>query len=232
MALFVAVVLAAGGLDETKAALEKLAADKPVQGELKVQRWQRSTGGEKPIESSGGVTFHVSDGKSGVSMRCAPGMLNEKAGGIIGMTNLVRVHKLLDAAPELNKQLEKAELVSDGPAKLGERAVRLLRLKVSDDAFKKDGAQFSVQATLAEASLWVAEDGTPLASELSADLEAGMLMIKAKTHTRIQREYAVVKGRLVVAKETEETQVDAMGHLVQTKQVSELGVEESDEHSR
>src|SRR3954462_15016799 len=99
MAPLVAVMLAAGGLDDAKAALEKLPAEKPVRGELKVLRWQRVTGGEKPVESSGGVTFHVGDGKNGVSMQCSTGMLAENAGSIIGTTNLMRVHRLLDAAP-------------------------------------------------------------------------------------------------------------------------------------
>jgi hypothetical protein len=225
----VLAVLASGGLDDVKAALERLPADKPVHAELKVTRWQRITGGKEPNETTGGVTFHVSDGKTGPTLHCSVGMLHEKAANIIGATSLMRVHKLLDAAPELKEQLVKAELVSEEGSTWQGRPARLLKVKLGPESFKKDGANgASIQATLGSASVWIAEDGTPLAAEISTDLEAGVLMIKATTHIRIAREYGVVNGRLVVMKDTEETQADAVGHGLQAKQVSELKLDEGE----
>jgi hypothetical protein len=229
--LLLSLVLAAGGLDDAKAALQKLEAPKAVRGELKVMRWQRVSGGDKPVESSAGVTFHVSESGSGVSMQCTQGMLSDKAQTIVGTTTLMRVHKLLDAKGELLKQLEHATVLSEEATTWKGQSCRQLKFKADLDELQGGRAAakagVSVDVSNGSASLWIDESGVPLASELGGDIEAGVMMLKMKNHGRVQREYAVVGNRLVVTHESEETDTDAVGHGLQVRQTTELKVDEA-----
>jgi hypothetical protein len=229
--LLLSLVLAAGGLDDAKAALTKLEAPKAVRGELKVMRWQRVSGGDKPAESSAGVTFHVSESGSGVSMQCTQGMLSDKAQNIVGTTTLMRVHKLLDARAELLKQLEHAQVLSEEAATWKGQSCRHLKFKADLEALQGEKGEkaiaksgVSVDLSNGTAGLWIDENGVPLASELGGDIEAGVMMLKMKNHSHVQREYAVVGNRLVVTHESEETDTDAVGHGLQVKQTTELTV--------
>jgi hypothetical protein len=139
----------------------------------------------------------------------------------------MRVHHLLDAKGELSKQLERATVLSEEAAEWKGQKARLLKFKADLEDFNNGSkgaakAGVSVEVTNGHASLWIDENGVPLASDLSGDLEAGVLMLKMKNRGRVQREYAVVGNRLVVVAETEETDTDAVGHGLQMKQTSEL----------
>jgi len=218
--LLLSLILTASGLDDARAALAKLDA-KPVRGEMKVMRWQRAAG----KETSAGVTFFVSDGPKGVALQAAPGMLHEKAAGIVSTTTLMRVHHLLDARAELLHQLERAELISEENVTWKERPARLLKLKVEAEELKKVPSQVSVSLSGSVANLWIDASGLPLAGELGGDVEAGVLMIKVKTHSKVTREYGLVGGRLVVTRESDENDANGAGQQLQVRQSTELKLE-------
>lgn len=230
IALTLAASARADALKDLRAALSGSSSTGTLSAKLTVTRWQRASGDKTPTEASGGATFHIADGPSGVTVSCSPAILSHKPPSVPAQNeqslvpllalaaHLTRVHSLLNHGPELLEVLEKAEVLEEKEVTWHDQPARALKLKLAfelpDSGFKAD-----VTSTL---SLLIDADGLPLASDRVTEIKAGLLMIRIKNQIRVQREYARREGRVVIVKETEETSGSGMGRQLQTKQDTAL----------
>jgi len=187
--LLVPAIAAADGLTDLRATLGRLPGTTPVHGTLDVTSTSRSNEDDKPFDGKASVGFEI--GESGLHIIYPRAMLAqatqearaeardpEKSTPVRSGASHVRplhVAELLDGAAPLGILLESAQLVQIKPANLGGRPARLLSFKLVPKLSKSESKH--VKKIDSVLSVWVAEDGTPLAAEQTVSVKASFLLI-------------------------------------------------------
>jgi hypothetical protein len=110
----------------------------------------------------------------------------------------IHVAELLDGAAALSILLESAQFVQTRPANLGGRPARLLSFKLFPKMSKSESKH--VKKIESALSVWVADDGTPLAAEESTSIKASFLLISFEADQKQNWTYARNGDRLVVTR--------------------------------
>ncbi|MEA2343089.1 MAG: hypothetical protein QOF63_1258, partial [Thermoanaerobaculia bacterium] len=129
------------------------------------------------------------------------------------------VAELLDGAAALGVLLESAQFVQTKPANFGGRPARLLSFKLFPRMSKSESKH--VKKIESALSVWVAEDGTPLAAEETTSIKAGFLLINFDVDQKHNWAYARNGDRLVVTRYESNDKSDGLGqhstsHTVET----------------
>ena len=195
-ALLVPAVAAADGLTDLRAALGRLAATTPVHGTLDVTSTSRSNEDDKADDGKASVGFEI--GESGLHIIYPRAMLTqatqearaeardpERSTPVRSGASHVRplhVAELLDAAAALSVLLESAQFVQTKPVNLGGQSAHLLSFKLAPKLSKSDSKHVKkLDGTL---SVWVGDDGTPLAAEQSTSAKASLASLRASSGVR------------------------------------------------
>jgi hypothetical protein len=231
--LLLPAIPAADGLTDLRAILGRLPATTPVHGTLDVTSTSRSNEDEKADDGNASVGFEI--GESGLHIIYPRAMLAqatqearaeardpEKATPVRNGTGHVRplhVAELLDGAAALSILLESAQFVQTKPANLSGRPARLLSFKLFPRMSKSESKH--VKKIESALSVWVAEDGTPLAAEETTSIKAGFLLINFDVDQKHNWAYARNGDRLVVTRYESNDKSDGLGqhstsHTVET----------------
>jgi hypothetical protein len=179
----------ADGLTDLRAALGRLAATTPLHGTLDVTSTSKSNDEDKANEGKASVGFEIGEG--GLHIVYPRPMLAlatqearaeardpERATPVrTGASHIRPLHvaELLDGAAPLGILLESAQLLQMKPATFGGRPARLLLFKVIPKMSKADSKH--VKKVDDSLSVWLGDDGTPLAAEQSMSAKASFLLI-------------------------------------------------------
>lgn len=221
--LLVPVVAAADGLTDLRAALGRLAATTAVHGTLDVTSTSRSNEDDKAEDGKASVGFEIGDG--GLHIIYPRAMLvqatqearaeardPERSTPVRSGASHVRplhVAELLDGAAALSVLLESAQFLQMKPANLGGRPARLLSFKLTPKLSKSDSKH--VKKLDGALSVWVGDDGTPLAAEASTTVKASFLLISFEADQKKSWTYARNGDRLVAIRYEANDKSDGLG---------------------
>jgi hypothetical protein len=110
----------------------------------------------------------------------------------------LHVAELLDGAAALSTLLESAQFIQAKPASLGGRPARLLSFKIIPKLSKADSKH--VKKVDVSLSVWISDDGTPLAAEQTTSAKASFLLISFEADQKQSWTYARNGDRLVVTR--------------------------------
>ena len=230
-------IAAADGLTDLRAALGRLTATTPIHGTLDVTSTSRSNEEDKPNEGKASVGFEIGDG--GLHIVYPRGMLAqatqearaeardpERATPVRNGASHIRplhVAELLDGAAALSILLESAQLTQMKPATFGGRPARLLLFKVIHKMSKTDSKH--VKKVDASLSVWIGDDGTPLAAEESTSVKASFLLISFEVEQKEGWNYVRNGDRLVATRHEENNKSDGLGQHETTHTLEVVRVE-------
>lgn len=201
--------LPATGLDDLRAALERLRAREPLRARVthETSTQSKEDGELKTRQSRGSVV--AEDGGPGKTLHLIYEdslILEAWKEQSLGRQNVsgprdalhalsaVQVSEHLRGAEKLLDELKGAELVKESSETREGHAVRKLELKLAPPpgAEKEKGLK-----TSRTARIWVDESGVPIGSELQSHAEMRKLIFKMQADTAEKSTYAVSGGRLV-----------------------------------
>jgi hypothetical protein len=221
--LLVPAIAAADGLTDLRTTLGRLPATTPVHGTLDVTSTSRSNEDDKADDGRATVGFEIGD--SGLHIIYPRIMLGQAAQEAraeardperstpvrSGVSHVRPLHvaELLDGAAALSVLLESAQFVQTKPANLGGRPARLLSFKLVPKLSKSASKHVKkVDSTL---SVWVGDDGTPLAAEETTFIKFSFLLISFDADQKHNWTYARSGDRLVVVRYEDNEKSDGLG---------------------
>jgi hypothetical protein len=235
--LLVPAIAAADGLTDLRATLGRLPATTPVHGTFDVTSTERSSEDDKADDGRATVGFEIGD--SGLHIIYPRNMLAqatqearaeardpEKPTPIrsgAGHVRPLHVAELLDGAAALSILLESAQFVQIRPANLGGRPARLLSFKLVPKMSKSESKH--VKKIESALSVWVGEDGTPLAAEESTSIKASFLLISFEADQKHNWTYARNGDRLVVTRYESNDKSDGLGQHSTSRTVETVRLE-------
>jgi hypothetical protein len=200
--------LAATGLDDLRAAIEKLRGREPLRARIT----QENTGeyedeGQKRTRQARAAIV-AEDGGAGEPLKLVydEGILAQASreqagrrdsrgpGDAVRDLDALRVLDLLRPAEKLLEDLAGARLVSESPDRAEGRPARALELVMRAPRGLDREKGFKVIRT---ARVWIDGSGIPLASEVRIHTEVRRLIFKVRFDTTEKNEYAVAARRLV-----------------------------------
>jgi hypothetical protein len=235
--LLVPAIAAADGLTDLRATLGRLPATTPVHGTLDVTSTARSNEDDKAEDGKASVGFEIGDGglhfiyprvmlAQATQEARAEARDPERPTPIRSGTSHVRplhVAELLDGAAALSVLLESAQFIQMKPANLGGRPARLLSFKLNPKLSKSESKH--VKKLEGSLSVWVGDDGTPLAAEESISVKASFLLISFESDQKRNWTYARSGDRLVAIRYEDNDKSDGLGQHSTSRTVEVIRLE-------
>jgi hypothetical protein len=235
--LLVPASAAADGLTDLRQTLSRLPATTPVHGTLDVTSTARSSEEEKVNDGKASVGFEI--GESGLHIIYPRAMLTqatqearaeardpERTTPVRSGASHVRplhVAELLDGASALSVLLESAQFVQTKPATFGGRPAHLLSFKLAPKMSKS--ASKHVKKLDGALSVWVGDDGTPLAAEQSISVKASFFLMSFDSEQKQSWTYTRNGDRLAVVRYEANDKSDGMGQHSTTHTVEVVRLE-------
>ncbi|HXA17388.1 MAG TPA: hypothetical protein VN380_10365 [Thermoanaerobaculia bacterium] len=223
LVLLVPAAAAADGLADLRLTLSRLPATTPVHGTLDVTSSSRSSEEEKADDGKASVGFEI--GESGLHIIYPHAMPTQAAQEAraeardperptpvrsgAGHVRPIHVAELLDGAAALSILLESAQFVQTKPASFGGRPAHLLSFKLAPKMSKSESKH--VKKLDGALSVWVGDDGTPLAAEASIAVKASFLLISFESEQKQSWTYARSGDRLAVVRYEANDKSDGLG---------------------
>jgi hypothetical protein len=223
LVLLVPVAAVADGLTDLRLTLGRLPATTPVHGSLDVTSTSRSGEEAKADDGKASVGFEI--GESGLHIIYPRVMLSQatqearaeardperstpvRSGA--GHVRPLHVAELLDGAAALSVLLESAQFVQSRPANFGGRPAHLLSFKLVPKLSKSESKHVKkAEGTL---SVWLGDDGTPLAAEQSTSVKASFLLISFEAEQKQSWTYTHNGDRLVAVRYEADDKSDGLG---------------------
>jgi hypothetical protein len=214
------VLLRADGLADLKAALKNLPAPTKVRMKIEEDSTEREDGKDRTERR----TVVVEDGPEGTQIledsRPAMGPSPKKGGskGPGGKRN-GDFREALRPAEGLLEQLEKARLLSEKAEPYEGHPAR--RLKLALDLDMDAEARSHMKQADHEATVWIGQDGLPLAMSHHIEVKARVLLFASVwTKVDIQRRFQRHQDRLLLLDEQADVQGSALGKAFSAKETS------------
>jgi hypothetical protein len=208
----------ASGLDDVRAALERVGPPQPVR--LRVET--RTTSVQKGrSEEKVSAPIVVEHGLEGLRLTWDPaqvdraqgasrkGSADQKSAGDLASLSPSDALELVDGARSLRRMLEGATLLSEKEGTLDGKPARVLVVRPTNkmtDEQRKDFKTFEETLTLT-----LGTDGLPRLSEHSVNIRMSKFLISITASQKETRRYQPVVGRLVVTSSEESSASSAIG---------------------
>ena len=212
-ALLAAPLAHADGLADLKAALARLQAQTPLKATLDVKTTEHRGEGADAVEKLGQASISVEDGARGLQVLYARDTLarmdaeqrqvarDPKARTptvwAIGKLDSSEIVPMTSAASTLARNLEEAQFKAEKADTWNGKAARLLTFTIPIDKLPPEQRKYVKQfdGTL---SVWIAADGTPLASETHVTVKGrAFIVVSFDAVDDWSTTYAVLGDRLV-----------------------------------
>ncbi len=236
--LCLALPLPAHGLDDLRAALQKVQGGEPVKAALEHSFWRQTMDDKKPIVSQGKITAQVEDGPQGFRVTWGRPILQQAFKEMAAQerepektsptrTALRNVDPLetaesLNHAEALLRDLAQAQVQEEKAEAWQGRPAKLLVLKLTPkipESQKKYLKELKV-----DAKVWVGADGLPLAFSSSVAYKGSRMFISFEGGNTQERQFTRVGNRLIVTRATSEEHNAGFGASSQTKKTTTLTV--------
>lgn len=211
--LFAAPLAHADGLADLKGALARLQAQTPLNATLDVKTFDRHGQGNDAVEKNGQASIAVEDAARGLQVLYGRDTLarmdseqrqlardpNAKTPTVwaIGKLDSSEIVPMTSAASALARRLEEAQFKGEKPDTWNGRAARLLAFSIPVDKLPPDQRKY-VKEFDGTLSVWIAADGTPLASETHVAVKGrAFIVVSFDAVDDWNTTYAVLGDRLV-----------------------------------
>jgi hypothetical protein len=238
LVLSLALPLSANGLDELRAALQRLAGGEPVKATLEHSFWRQTTDDKKPTVSQGKISAQLEDGPQGLKVIWAKPTLQqagkelaaqerEPERGTPTRTALRNVDPLetseaLNHAEALLRDLAQAQVTEEKAEPWQGHPAKLLVLKLTPRI--PENQKKYMKELKVEGRVWVGSDGLPLAFSSSVAYKGSRLFISFEGGNSQELQFARVGNRLVVTRATSEDRNAGFGASQQTKKTTIITV--------
>jgi hypothetical protein len=245
-ALAALLVAAAGGAradaqSDLRAALVRLAGTAPVKGTLDVATTKRHGEGKDAFERTGRAAIEVEDGPRGLQIRYAADVLarldaESRASGkdpeaitptvdAVKEVDATGIVPLLAAARALGRQIDVATFKSERVEAWRGQPARVLRFAIPMESLSKEQRKY-VRHFDGTLDVWIAADGTPLASVQHVSLSGrALVVIGFEAKDDVERTYAVTGDRLVVVRDEHHDVSSGGGQQGEEREVKSLALE-------
>ena len=235
---FLALSLSANGLDELRAALQKLPGFEPVKATLEHSFWRQIMDDKKPTVSQGKITAQVEDGPQGLRVTWAKPTLQQAGKELAAQereperstptrTALKNVDPLetseaLNHAEALLRDLAQAQVMEEKAEAWQGRPARLLVLKLTPRI--PENQKKYLKELKVEGRVWIGPDGLPLAFSSSVAYKGSRMFISFEGGNTQDLQFTKVGNRLVVTRATSEDRNAGFGASQQTKKTTTITV--------
>ena len=209
----------ADGQADLHAALARLQGQAPLRANAQARDWRRTGDGKDAKETQGQATIVLEDGPRGLQAlyshellarvdaesraaikdKDAPKPLTQ-ALAQLGFNDL---RALSSAAVALQREIDDARFKGETAEAWGGKPARKLQFEGSVDSLSESNRKYVREFKLV-LTVWIAADGTPLASLRHFDVSGrAFVVVTFEQHSDQQRSYAVVGDRLVATGDDE-----------------------------
>ena len=217
----------ADGLSDLRGALARLQGQAPFRASVQGKDWRRTGEGKDAKETQGQATIVLEDGPRGLQPIYGHELLartdaearaaikdksaNKPASQALSQLEFDELHALASAAPALQRQIEDAQFKGESPDTWAGKPARKLTFEGSVDSLSESNRKY-VRDFKLQLSVWIAADGTPLASQRHFDLSGrAFVVVSFEQHSDALRSYAVVGDRLVATSDDEKGSAKGAG---------------------
>ncbi len=212
---------------DLRAALARLQGQAPLKANAQARDWRRTGEGKDAKETQGQARIGLEDGPRGlqplygrellervdvearaaVKDKSAPKPLSQA----LAQLGFDELHALSSAAPALQREIDDARFKGETAESWGGKPARKLEFEGSVDSLSESNRKYVREFKLV-LSVWIAADGTPLASLRHLDVKGrAFVVVSFEQHSDEQRGYAVVGDRLVATSDEEKGSAKGAG---------------------
>ena len=230
LALLLAAVAGAAhadGLSDLRGALARLQGQTALKASVQARDWRRTGEGKDAKETQGQASIGLDDGPRGLQPVYSNELLarfdaesraaikdksaKKPLSQALSQVEFDELHALASAAPALQREIEDAQFKGESPDTWAGKPARKLMFEGSLDSLSESNRKYVREFKL-QLSVWIAADGTPLASQRHLDLSGrAFVVIGFEQHSDEQRSFAVVGDRLVATSHDEKGSAKGAG---------------------
>jgi hypothetical protein len=228
----------ADGLADLKGALARLQAQSPLKATLEVRTFDRRGEGSDAIEKQGQASIAVEDGTRGLQVLYGRDTLSRMEAEsrqlahdpksrtptvwAIGKLDSSEIVPMTSAASALGRSLEEAQFKAEKADAWNGKPARLLTFTIPIDKLPPEQRKYVKQfdGTL---SVWIAADGTPLASETHVTVKGrAFIVVSFDAVDDWSTTYAVLGDRLVALRAENHSSSNGAGERGEQRVVKTL----------
>ena len=237
-ALVAAGTVHADGLADLKAALARLQAQTPVKATLDLKTTERSGDGADALEKQGQASVTLEDGARGLQVLYAKDMLarmdaesrqlirdpKAKTPTVWALAKFdpTEAMTMASAAPALSRSLDKSVFKNETADTWGGKPARLLSFTMPSTTLSEQQRKYvkEFDATLA---IWIAVDGTPLASTAHVTVKGrAFVVVSFEAVDDTSTTYGVLGDRLLTLRSEHHTTSSGAGERGEMRVVKTL----------
>ena len=217
----------ADGLSDLRAALARLPGQNPLKAGVQARDWRRTGDGKDAKETQGQAAIGLEDGPRGLQPLYSHELLartdaesraaikdksaSKPLSQALSQLDFDQLRALASAAPALQREIEDAQFKGESPDTWAGKPARRLTFEGSLDRLSESDRKY-VRDFKVQLSIWIAADGTPLASQRRQDLSGrAFVVVSFEQHSDRQRSYAVAGDRLVVTSDEDKGSAKGAG---------------------
>ncbi|KAB8063087.1 MULTISPECIES: hypothetical protein [Janthinobacterium] len=228
----------ADGLADLNAALARLQGLSPVKAQVESKSWRKEGEGKEAEEDSGQATVAVESGPAGLQVLYGKDLLakveaEQRAkvkdpkvktpiGFALGEMKATELRAMVSAAGALSREIDEAVFSSEKADSYKGKPARLLSFTLSLDKVPEKDRKY-VKKFDGGIEVWIAADGTPLASQFHIDVSGRAFVVVSFTQkTDETRQYGVQGDRLLLLRKESRNTTSGAGEKVESKIVKTL----------
>ena len=223
LSLLLMAAISGDALSDLRATLTQLAATSPAHGTFEVESTSSNSEEQQAFQGKAAVGFAIDDaGLRVLYPKATLTQANQEARAEASdperqtpvRSGVDRIHALhlgdlLNASSMLTIQLLNAQLIEAKPAAYRGKPARLVVLKVTPRLSKSESKHVKkIDSTL---SVWLGDDGLPLAAERKLYLKASFMLLSFEQNRTEKWDYARSGDRLVAVRYEENEKSDGFG---------------------
>jgi hypothetical protein len=228
----------ADGLADLKTALARLNGHTPVKGVLESKTWSKQGSGKDAEERSGQASVAIDDSARGLQMLYTRELLSKAEAEELAREKDKKIQTptlsamreissgelrpMIFAARTLSRSVEKGVFKSEKAEAYAGKPARLLTFDIPVESMSEKEREYikKFESTL---SVWVAADGTPLASRVVQNVSGrAFIVVTFESSNDEQNVYAQVGDRLVSIRKETKNNGAGMGEKGESKSVKTL----------
>ncbi len=228
----------ADGLADLKAALNRMQGQTPLKATIEVKTWNRQGEGKELEETQGQASVVVEDGTRGLQILYGKDMLgrleveelakekNSKtktptlsASKELGSNEM---RPMISAAPGMLRALEKHVLKSEKIENYNGKPARLLSFDLPLEKLPEEARKY-VKKFEGGLDIWIAADGTPLASRAHQNMSGrAFVVVSFESKNENEAVYSLLGDRLITVRKESKNTSSGMGEKGESKVIKTL----------
>lgn len=228
----------ADGLADLNAALARLQGQTPVKAQIESKTWRREGEGKEAEDDSGQATVAVEGGPGGLQVLYGKELLAKveaeqrakvkdsrtktPTGFALGEMKATELRSMVSAAGALSREIDEAVFSGEKVDSYKGKPARLLSFTLSLDKVPEKDRKY-VKKFDGGIDVWIAADGTPLASHFHIDVSGRAFVVISFTQkTDETRQYGVSGDHLLLLRKESRNATSGAGEKVESKIIKTL----------